>query len=51
MAEMGSAARRVYERRYSEETNYQSLLTIYRNAISAGAESGKFARKAASCRH
>ena len=51
MAEMGSAARRVYETRYSEETNYQSLLTIYRDAISAGAESGKFAGKAASCRH
>ena len=31
----GSAARRVYETRYSEETNYQSLLTIYRDAISA----------------
>jgi glycosyltransferase involved in cell wall biosynthesis len=51
MAEMGSAARRVYETRYSEETNYQSLLTIYRDTISAGAESGKFAGKAASCRH
>jgi hypothetical protein len=51
MAEMGSAARRVYETRYSEETNYQSLLTIYRDAISVGAESGKFAGKAASCRH
>ena len=47
MAEMGSAARRVYETRYSEETNYQSLLTIYRDAISAGAESGKFAGKSA----
>jgi glycosyltransferase involved in cell wall biosynthesis len=47
MAEMGFAARRVYETRYSEETNYQSLLTIYRDAISAGAESGKFAGKAA----
>ena len=51
MAEMGSAARRVYETRYSEETNYRSLLTIYRDTISAGAESGKFAGKAASCRH
>ena len=51
MAEMGSAARRVYETRYSEETNYQSLLTIYREAISAGAGSGKSAGKAASCRH
>ena len=43
---MGSAARRVYESRYSEETNYHSLLTIYREAISARAESGKFAGKA-----
>ncbi len=51
IAEMGSAARRVYETRYSEETNYQSLLTIYRDTISAGAESGKLAGKAASCRH
>ncbi|HEV3278493.1 MAG TPA: glycosyltransferase family 4 protein [Terriglobia bacterium] len=51
MAEMGSAARRVYETRYSEETNYQSLLTIYRDTISAGAESGKFAGKAASFQH
>ena len=50
MAEMGSAARRVYETRFSEETNYQSLLTIYRDAISASAESGKFAGKAASHR-
>ena len=47
MAEMGSAARRVYETRFSEETNYQSLLTIYRDAISTGAESGKFVGKAA----
>jgi len=49
MAAMGSAARRVYETRYSEETNYQSLLKIYRDTISAGAESGKFAGKGASC--
>jgi len=46
IAKMGSAARRVYESRYSEETNYHSLLTIYREAISARAESGKFAGKA-----
>lgn len=45
MAEMGYAARRVYEKRFSEETNYQALLTIYRDAISAGAESGKFVEK------
>jgi glycosyltransferase involved in cell wall biosynthesis len=51
MAEMGSAARRVYEKRFSEETNYDALLTIYRDAISAGAGSGKFAGKAASYRH
>lgn len=51
MAEMGSAARRVYEKRFSEEPNYQALLAIYRDAISAGAESGNFAGKAASCRH
>src|SRR5215472_2129302 len=50
MAEMGSAARRAYEKRFSEETNYQALLTIYRDAISAGAESGKFAGKTASLR-
>lgn len=47
MAEMGSAARRVYEKRYSEETNYQSLLTIYRDAISATPAPAKFAGKAA----
>jgi glycosyltransferase involved in cell wall biosynthesis len=51
MVEMGSAARRVYETRYNEETNYQSLLKIYRNTISAGAESGKCAGKAAPSRH
>lgn len=51
MAEMGSAARRVYEKRFSEEPNYHALLTIYRDAISAGAESAKFAGKAASCPH
>jgi len=51
VAEMGSAARRVYEKRFSEETNYHALLTIYRDAISAGAESGKFTRKEAPCRH
>lgn len=50
MAEMGSAARRVYETLYSEETNYKSLLTIYRDTISAGAEPRKFAGKAASPR-
>ena len=42
--EMGSAARRVYETRYSDQTNYQSLLTIYRDAISASAESGTTSR-------
>jgi glycosyltransferase involved in cell wall biosynthesis len=47
MAEMGFAARRVYETRFSQETNYQSLLAIYRDAISTGTESGKFAAKAA----
>lgn len=36
MAEMGAAARRVYENRFSEETNYHVLLKIYRDAISAG---------------
>jgi glycosyltransferase involved in cell wall biosynthesis len=48
MAEMGSAARSVYETRYSEETNYHALLTIYRDAISAEAESGKLTGRAAS---
>jgi glycosyltransferase involved in cell wall biosynthesis len=40
MAEMGFAARRVYETRYSEETNYHSLLAIYQDAISAVRQSG-----------
>jgi glycosyltransferase involved in cell wall biosynthesis len=35
VAEMGFAARRAYETRYNDETNYQSLRTIYRDAISA----------------
>jgi glycosyltransferase involved in cell wall biosynthesis len=35
MAEMGDAARRVYQTHFTEETNYKSLMTIYRNAISA----------------
>ena len=42
MAEMGLAARRVYDERFSEETNYRALVAIYRDTISAGAESGKF---------
>lgn len=46
IAEMGSAARHVYETRYSEETNYRALLAIYREAVSAGTKSGEFARKA-----
>ena len=37
MAEMGAAARGVYETRFSEETNYRALLEIYRDAILAGA--------------
>jgi glycosyltransferase involved in cell wall biosynthesis len=48
MAEMGSAARRVYETRFSQNSNYQSLLKIYRDAISMNVESGKFAGTAAS---
>jgi len=48
MAEMGAAARRIYETRYSSETNYQALLKIYRDAIAAGTESGKFAGKSVS---
>jgi glycosyltransferase involved in cell wall biosynthesis len=50
IAQMGSSARQVYEKRYSEETSYQSLLTIYRAAISASA-SGRFAGKRHSDRH
>ena len=51
MAEMGRAARRVYQTRYSEETNYRALLAIYRNAISANAKSGKSAGVAAFSSH
>jgi len=51
MTEMGSAARRVYEKRFSEDTNYHALLSIYRDAISARAKSGKFAGKATSGWH
>jgi glycosyltransferase involved in cell wall biosynthesis len=46
MAEMGRAARRVYEKRYSEDVNYQALLTIYRNTISANAKPRKYSREA-----
>ena len=45
MAEMGSAARRVYEESFSEEPNYQALLTIYRDAISASAGPGNLLEK------
>ena len=40
MAEMGLAARSVYEKRFSENTNYHSLLAIYQDAISAVRQSG-----------
>ena len=47
MAEMGSAARRVYEQSFSEEPNYHALLAIYRDTISASPESAKCAGNAA----
>ena len=37
MAQMGAAARRVYETHFSDATNYRALMSIYREAISAGA--------------
>jgi glycosyltransferase involved in cell wall biosynthesis len=49
-AEMGQAARRVYEKRYSEAANYQALLTIYRNTISANAKPAKYFERRASHR-
>lgn len=49
MAEMGSAARSVYEKRFSENTNYTALLSIYRGVISASAEARALAERAASC--
>ena len=42
MAQMGAAARRVYETHFSDAANYRALMSIYREAISAGAERRPF---------
>ena len=36
MREMGQAARREYEQRYTPETNHEQLVGIYRSVMSGG---------------
>ena len=44
LAEMGKAARRVYEDRYTANTNYERLMDIYGNAIDTRAKFGRTRR-------